>query len=568
MRYIALATDYDGTLAAHGTVDERTLDALHRLRQSGRKLIMVTGRELPDLKSVFQQLDLFDSVVAENGALLYIPQTKEECPLTEHPPQQFLDALTAKGVPFSAGQGIVATWEPHQNAVLEIIRELGLELHVIFNKGAVMVLPSGTNKGTGLRAALEHMKLSPHNVVGVGDAENDHAFLLTCEFAVAVENALPTLKERADLTTRNARGAGVAELIDQLLEDDLERYDATVVRHRILIGEDSSGNELFISPQRGSVLFAGPSGSGKSTAATGVFERIAEQGYQFCLIDPEGDYESFPGALSLGSTERSPNPSEVLQSLENIDQSVVVDLLGIPLEDRPLFFAGLLPRLLEMRIKRARPHWVIIDEAHHLLPANWQPAATAGSHSLKGMVLITVHPDHVAPSVLEAVNTVVAVGQDPANTIRGFAEIAKIEMPEFESEPLGAGEALVYIRGEKGTHRIKTKPGEIDRKRHLRKYAEGELPPDRSFYFRGPEERLNLRAQNLILFAQLAAGVDDETWLHHLRRGEYSGWFRRMIKDDALADEAAEVERNQNLSAEQSKECIRAMIDRRYTAAA
>jgi hydroxymethylpyrimidine pyrophosphatase-like HAD family hydrolase len=568
MRYIALAADYDGTLAAHGIVDETTLETLRRLRESGRKLIMVTGRELPDLKSVFQELDLFDCVVAENGALLYHPHSKEECPLAEHAPQPFLDALTAKGVPFSAGQGIVATWEPHQTAVLEIIRELGLELQVIFNKGAVMVLPSGVNKGTGLRAALEHLILSPHNVVGVGDAENDHAFLSACEFAVAVENALPMLKERADLTTSNARGAGVAELIDQLLEDDLERYDTGIARHRILIGEDEHGNELFIAPQRGSVLFAGPSGSGKSTAATGVFERIAEQDYQFCLIDPEGDYESFPGALSLGSTERSPNPSEVLQSLENVDQSVVVNLLGIALEDRPMFFAGLFPRLQEMRIKSARPHWVIIDEAHHLLPANWQPAVTAGPHSLKGMILITVHPDHVAPSVLDAVNTVVAVGKDPANTIRGFAEIAKIDMPDISDEPLGPGEALVFFRNDKSIHRVKTTPSQFDRKRHLRKYAEGELPPDRSFYFRGADDRLNLRAQNLILFAQMAAGVDDETWLHHLRRGEYSQWFRRMIKDDALADEAAQIERDENLSAEQSKESIRAMIDRRYTAAA
>src|SRR5690242_3540291 len=117
MRYIALATDYDGTLAARGAVDEHTLDGLQRLRQSGRQLIMVTGRELPDLKSVFKELNLFDCVVAENGALLYHPQSREECPLTERPPQQFLDALAAKDVPFSVGQGIVATWEPHQNAV-------------------------------------------------------------------------------------------------------------------------------------------------------------------------------------------------------------------------------------------------------------------------------------------------------------------------------------------------------------------------------------------------------------------------------------------------------------------
>lgn len=57
MRYLALATDYDGTLATHGQVDEETLDALKRLRESGRKLLLVTGRHLDDLSSVFPQMD-------------------------------------------------------------------------------------------------------------------------------------------------------------------------------------------------------------------------------------------------------------------------------------------------------------------------------------------------------------------------------------------------------------------------------------------------------------------------------------------------------------------------------
>jgi hypothetical protein len=40
-----------------------------------------------------------------------------------------------------------------------------------------------------------------------------------------------------------------------------------------------------------------------------------------------------------------------------------------------------------------------------------------------------------------------------------------------------------------------------------------------SRYFRGPEGRLNLRAKNLALFLQIAEGIDDSTWLHHLRAG-------------------------------------------------
>src|SRR5436309_1387135 len=136
MRYTALATDYDGTLATHGFVDEPTLAALEQFRASGRKLILVTGRELDELMRVFPRLDLFDRVVAENGALLYRPSDRSEKVLAERPPEAFVAALKARGVgPISVGRVIVATWEPHETAAREVIRELGLELQVIFNKG-------------------------------------------------------------------------------------------------------------------------------------------------------------------------------------------------------------------------------------------------------------------------------------------------------------------------------------------------------------------------------------------------------------------------------------------------
>src|SRR5262249_9195788 len=156
-------------------------------------------------------------VVAENGALLYTPASREEKRLAEPPPPEFVARLRELGVgPISVGRVIVATWTPYEAAVLRTIRDLGLELQGVFNKGAVMVLPAGVNKASGLKAALRAMGMSPHEVVGVGDAENDHAFLSICESGVAVSNALPALKERADLVTRGDHGAGVAELIDEM----------------------------------------------------------------------------------------------------------------------------------------------------------------------------------------------------------------------------------------------------------------------------------------------------------------------------------------------------------------
>jgi hydroxymethylpyrimidine pyrophosphatase-like HAD family hydrolase len=238
MRYLALASDYDGTLAHDGVVDDATLDALERLNHSGRKLILVTGRELQDLESVFPHLDLCARVIAENGAVLYNPSTREKRVLAERPPDTFLNELRKAGVSnMSVGDVIVATWHPHEQQAIEIIRKTGLELQIIFNKEAVMILPSGVNKMSGLCCALEELKLSRHNVVGVGDAENDHAFLDSCECAVAVANAIPALKERADIVTQGARGAGVTELINKLVEDDLAEGASKLTRQWICLGK-------------------------------------------------------------------------------------------------------------------------------------------------------------------------------------------------------------------------------------------------------------------------------------------------------------------------------------------
>jgi hydroxymethylpyrimidine pyrophosphatase-like HAD family hydrolase len=231
MRYLALATDYDGTIAHDGRVDAATLAGLERLLASGRRLILVTGRELNDLAATFDRLDLFERVVAENGAIVYGPAAKSQRVLAPTPNEEFVLELRRRGVPLSEGRSIIATWKPHETEVLETIRDLGLDSQVIFNKDAVMVLPAGVTKATGLEAVLEELGLSPRNVVGVGDAENDHAFLRVCECAVAVANALPALKQLADFTTRGDHGAGVVELIDEIIADDLASREPLLGPH-------------------------------------------------------------------------------------------------------------------------------------------------------------------------------------------------------------------------------------------------------------------------------------------------------------------------------------------------
>ena len=213
----ALATDYDGTLAHDGSVNGLTLNALRRLKDAHFRLILVTGRELHELKAIFPQITWFDLAVMENGGVLYHPHTGEVEPLAPPPPSEFVARLAGRGLPLQIGKSIVATWEPHETVVLQTIKEMGLELQVIFNKGAVMILPSGVNKATGLRSAAERLGLMPEQIAGVGDAENDHAFLKICGYSVAVANALPTIREEADFVTERDHGDGVTELIERML---------------------------------------------------------------------------------------------------------------------------------------------------------------------------------------------------------------------------------------------------------------------------------------------------------------------------------------------------------------
>ena len=565
MRYHVLATDYDGTIATDGVLDEPTVDALRKLLGTGRKLVLVTGRELVDLQRTCPHLELFQLVVAENGALLYRPSNKTQTVLGDPPPPGFVAELERRGVaPLTTGASIIATWEPHSQTVLDTIRDLGLELQVIFNKGAVMVLPAGVNKATGLTAALRELRLSPRNVVAVGDAENDHSFLKLCELSAAVANALPAVKDAADIVTKADHGAGVAELAAGLIENDLAGPRARPERRSLEFGT-SDGKPVALQPFGGCVLICGPSASGKSTVAKRIVESIRDGGYQFCLVDPEGDYEVFGGAVVIGKPDAAPKLDEVEQLLDDVGVNGIVSLTGTPLSDRPPFFVELLSKLLQMRTRYGRPHWLVIDEVHHVMPADWQPPNALLPERLESVLMITVHPELLSLEILKRVTKVIAVGTTARDTLARIAEMRGIEIATGSAAPEKPGEALLWSTDEDRVSLIETLQPTEEHRRHSRKYAEGNLSPNRSFYFRGEQGKLNLRAKNLVQFLELAEGVDDDTWAYHFRLGDYSRWFRDSINDEELAEEAERVERSHNPAKAESLPLLRTAIERRYT---
>lgn len=222
MHYTALVTDYDGTLAGAGRVPLEALDALNRLKGAGFRLVLVTGRTLGSLRAAFPEMAVFDRVVAENGAVVHRPDTGDTTLLGPPPPAEAVAALRARGVPLEVGQVILASRTPHERTVVDTLRDLALDNAVEFNKGAVMVLPAGMTKAKGLQLALDELRLEPSKVIGIGDAENDHAFLALCGASVAVADAIPSVREDADLVTRGGAGDGFVELADCLIAGDLQ----------------------------------------------------------------------------------------------------------------------------------------------------------------------------------------------------------------------------------------------------------------------------------------------------------------------------------------------------------
>lgn len=566
MRYLCLAADYDGTLATHGKVEPPVIEALQRLKASTRKLILVTGRVLNELKAVFPEYELFDLIVAENGALIYNPTTKDERLLGSLPPATFITELHRHQVqPLSIGKVIVATWEPHHTVVLETIKEAGLELQVIFNKGAVMILPAGINKARGLKEALKDLNMSMHNVVAVGDAENDGAMLQAAECAVAVSNALPAVQKMADWVTDHHHGKGVIQLIDRLLENDLHDLDKQLTRHYLPLGRRITDEGFGVSAFGPNILLSGTTKSGKSTLTTYMLEQMIEKHYQFCLIDPEGDYVDLPGVVRIGDNAHPPVLDEVISLLLNSMQSIIVCILAVSLDDRPRFFNTLLSALSQMRKEVGHPHWIIADEAHHMLPAPAAPSFYAISDDFKNFMFITVSTEGMNEAVLNKITLLISTGDDAANALQQFSRFRNIQLHAHTVTPLEKGQAWVWnIENGHKPMLIKTGTPIHLQQRHKKKYATGDMDYN-SFYFRGPEDKLNLKAYNLMIFIQIASGIDDETWLYHLQRKDYSNWLRNSVHDKELADLVDAVENDEKHYAE-SRQMVLELINERYTA--
>ncbi len=407
-------------------------------------MLLVTGRRLDDLQQVCPDLSVFDGIVAENGAVYLRPPETQPRLLAPSPPPEFFERLRARGVtPLDRGAVIVATTQPHEVEVVDAIRALGLELQIIFNKGAVMVLPSGVNKATGLELALEDLGLSRHEVVGVGDGENDHAFLAHCELGVAVADAIPSLADAADVVTRGGAGAGVVELVEALLADDARMLTPRRPRHQIRLGLRADATPFTIPPRDGTLLCVGVNDSARSALLGQLLTPLAAAGYQACLIDPTGVHgeprDGREHALVLGAADRAPALPEIAAALGAPRRQVIANLSASPPGDHPRFVSQLMARLAELRDQTGRPQFILIDRADGVLLEGPDTGALPS-----GLILATGAPDRLPPRLRASVSVVLAAGEQSAAAIDGAATALSRAAPRAREVTLAEGEALVW----------------------------------------------------------------------------------------------------------------------------
>lgn len=504
----AVATDYDGTLTRLPRPDDIVLDAVRDVRARGVRVVLVTGRILVELRGDFPDVDRhFDAIVGENGAVLAFPDGTTR--VLARPVDVSLErALDARGVPVRRGTVLLATAIGHGERVAEEIERLGLECQMIRNRGALMVLPAGVTKGSGLVDALRILGLSYHNTVSVGDAENDHSLLDCCELGVAVGDAVDALKAHADLVLGAPDGVGVLSLLRGPLLDGLPLVESR--RRVVRLGTYDDGAPATIPASRVNIAIHGGSGSGKSYVAGAIAEQLVAMDYMLCVLDLEGDHLALGGmhgVVVVGGREPLPPPDQIGRVLRQGFTSVVVDL-SLEREDvKRAYSLRVLDVLRRVRDEVGLPHWVMVDEAHvpmaRELHGWWKDEGRQ-----TGLCLVTYRPDLLFP-IAERGEYVITLAADGA---------------------------MLERRGVTSPRRFTPRARATPHVRHWHKYAEGQVSPERRFYFRDHGGLTGRSAGNVTELRRELRRADDGILRHHASHGDFSRWLADLTCDDGMVD--------------------------------
>ena len=224
-------------------------------------IVLVTGRILNDLDALFRDPPPFDAIVAENGAVLRLPDVPSPITLSQRPDRRVLAELSRRGIQHQSGQCVVEADADTASHIVEIIRLLGRPRAITFNIGWLMVLPHGVSKASGLQEALWRPRASVHNTMAIGNGENDHQLLEVCEIGAAVGWGNDALKRSADEVVPGDGPKAVAPYIRDILSRP--RIPTERMRRRLMhLGTLRSGMPLDLAIRGRNVLVGGDPSQG------------------------------------------------------------------------------------------------------------------------------------------------------------------------------------------------------------------------------------------------------------------------------------------------------------------
>jgi hydroxymethylpyrimidine pyrophosphatase-like HAD family hydrolase len=544
-----LALDYDGTIAAESGIDPAVAAALARARTRDLVTVLVTGRILTELRRLAVDLSLFDAVVAENGAVVAFPRAGRSSALAAPPPPAFVAALRAKGLNPRVGTCVVELPAEAAHAVLDVIRGQELPLVCLFNRGRMMVLPQAVSKATGLREALRTLRLSPHNAVAVGDAENDHELLGVCEIGAAVGWGSRVLQAAADFVLAGSGPAAVAEYVDRVTAHDRILVPPKP-RRRLLLGRETSGGVVSLAVRGRNVLIAGDPQSGKSWVAGLLCEQLVLAHYAVCVVDPEGDYlelEALPGVVVLGCSEGAPSLAEITRTLRGGDASMVLDLSAMPLDVKRAYVRAVLGLLRDFRRQTGLPHRIVVDEAHYFLQDPQD--ASLFDEQLAGYTLVTYRVGSLHPGVVAAAECVIVTREtDPREVDLLYGRFHGTTGAADWRAVLGGlalDEAALLPCSEEARgalRRFHIAPRLTHHVRHRHKYLDVSVAPAVAFRLRPATGAPGEVVRSLQQLIDALSRASNANVADHVRRGDFSRWIRDVFRDTTLAAEIADLE--------------------------
>lgn len=543
----AVAVDFDGTLAEDDIPNPDALSALQSVRSSGVRTILVTGRTLTDLRRVFPDVEeYFDLVVAENGAVL--SRGGADWPIAQPIPPEVDAALDAKGIYFQRGEVLVACHAAEESSIWEQVRGLGLECQLVRNRGALMILPAGVSKGSGLFEGLGELGISHHNTIAIGDAENDHSLLDMSELGAAVSNAVGPLKAHADIVLDERDGKGLAALLQGPIMAGYERLHPK--RWQIELGYLPDGSPVTIPASQLNILITGSPRRGKSYVAGLVAERLINHHYSVLILDPEGDHTNLSrlrGVLAVGGDTRLPSPEEIVKLVNYRLGSVVVDLSAVAQGERSQYLRNAPAAIEQQRSHTGLPHWVVIDEAQEPLGRDG-PGRAFFEAGTSGYCMATYRPDDLCPEALDSIDVLIALpgGADSEPSVRLMSGVGAMSQAAAEQllSSAGPGEAVLVNRSRPGGGIVfAIGPRGTSHLRHWHKYATGGLARERRFYFRSSwETATGATAGSIEDFERELRTCSDEVIRHHCKHLDFSRWIIEVLGDPPLSNEVAAIE--------------------------